>query len=193
MPSLYRPKIVTYTVDGKTHLPGGERVTKDTPCAERSESRAAKWYGRYTDASGRQRREPLSESKEIARRMLAVRAGKAQLNGDGIDADPFAEHRARPLTEHVEDFGRYMAAKGDCTAHVEKTLAQCQAIVAGCGFRHTTDLSAAAVIEYLAALRHGSEATLLPRQKVWGGSRTWAGGRSGVAAGPGQARERRRC
>jgi integrase len=133
--------------------PSGERATKDTPGAVRTESRAAKWYGRYTDATGKQRREPLSESKEIARRMRAVRAGKAQLNADGIDADPFAGHRARPLVEHLADYERFLLAKGDTKAHVAKTGSRIRTILEGCHFEKLDDLAAAAVVEFIASLR----------------------------------------
>src|SRR5262249_3236513 len=132
--SLFRPKVVVYRLPGGAHrTPDGRRVTKDTPGAVRTVERSKKWYGRYTDGAGRPVRVPLSESKDIARRMLAKRAGDAQLAGVGI-ADPFAAHRRRPVAEHLEDFRRYLAAKGNVPEHVAKTLSQCYAVVTGCGF-----------------------------------------------------------
>ena len=52
----------------------------------------------------------------------------SQLASVGI-VDPFADHRGRPLLEHLEDFRRFLAAKGSCDEHVKKTLSQANAIV----------------------------------------------------------------
>ena len=123
MASLYKPKIVTYRLaDGSYRTPDGRRVTSATPGAVRTVEQSKKWDGRYTDGNGKTVRVPLSESKEVARKMLAKVAGDAQMASVGI-VDPFADHRGRPLPEHVEDFGRYLAAKGNTEEHVNKTLA----------------------------------------------------------------------
>jgi hypothetical protein len=153
MASLFRPKIVTYTLDGSHRTPDGDRVTKDTPGAVRSENRSKKWYGRYTDRDGKQHRVPLSEAKDIARRMLAKLAGDAQLTGVGIGNDPFAEHRDRPLLEHLDDFNRYLAARRTTAGHVQKAVALARIIIKGCRFEHTDDLQPSAVVELLAELR----------------------------------------
>jgi integrase len=166
VPSLYRPKIVTYRLpDGSYRTPDGRRVTSTTPGAVRTEEKAKKWYGRYTDGNGKTVRVPLSESKEVARKMLAKVAGDAQMASVGI-VDPFADHRGRPLPEHVEDFGRYLAAKGNTAEHVEKTLARCRAVVAGCRFGQIDDIQPSAVVEFLAGLREAGGAEPGPR-KEW--------------------------
>ena len=166
MASLYKPKIITYRLpDGSYRTADGERVTKGTPGAVKEESVSAKWYGRYTAPNGKQVRVPLSESKETSRRMLAKLTGDAELAGVGI-VDPFAEHPARPLAEHLEDFGRYLFAKGNVPEHVHKTMAQCQAILDGCKFRFIDDLQASTVVEFLAGLRQEDVAQLDPR-KEW--------------------------
>src|SRR5262245_26275325 len=133
MPSLYRQRIVRYRLpDGSYRTPDGGRVTSKTPGAVRVVEVSKKWYGRYT-AGGREHREPLSESKERARRMLNARVGKAELAAVGI-VNPFAGHQARPLAEHLEDFGRCLAARGNTAVHVKQTVAQCRAVLDGCRF-----------------------------------------------------------
>jgi integrase len=160
--SLYKPKIVTYRLpDGSYRTPDGQRVTKNTPGAVRTVEKSKKWYGRYTDGAGRPQRKPLSESKDTARRMLAKLAGDAQLAGVGI-VDPFAEHRRRPLAEHLDDYRRYLAAKGNCAEHVQKTDAQCKAVIEGCKFHNLDDLQAATVVEFLAGLRNADRRPALP-------------------------------
>jgi excisionase family DNA binding protein len=153
MSSLYKPLIVEYRLpDGSYRTPDGKRVTKDTPNAVKSSRRSPKWYGRYTDGAGRPCREPLSESKETSRRMLAKIAGDAQLESVGI-GDRYAKHRARPLLEHLEDFRRYLAAKGNVPKYVANTYRQARAVTEACKFRWMDDIEESAVVEFLATLR----------------------------------------
>jgi integrase len=165
---LYKPTIVTYRLkDGSYRTAAGKRVTLGTPGAVRSVSRSRKWYGRYTDGAGHGHRVPLSESKETARRMLAKLAGDSQLAGVGI-ADPFADHRGRPIAEHLEDFRRYLLAKGDTPGHVHKTCARVGAVLEGCGFRELEDLQASDVVEFLGRLRNQPAApTEIDSRKEW--------------------------
>jgi integrase len=151
MASLYRPKIVEYTLDGKSRTPDGKRVTSETPGAVRTERRGKTWYGRYTDGSGKLQRVPLSESKTTAQRMLNKLVGDAELASVGI-VDPFAEDRHTPLLEHLEDFRRYLKAKGNTPGHVGQTYSRAKAVIEGCRFVRTDDLRASAVVEFVAGL-----------------------------------------
>jgi integrase len=165
MATLFKPKIINYHLpDGSYRTPDGQRVTRSTPGVVREETKSKKWYGRYTDGAGRPSRVPLSESKETARRMLAKISGDSQLAGVGI-ADPFAESRARPLLKHLEDFRRFLAAKGNCREHVEKTVAQIAAVVKGCHFESVDDLQPSAVVEFLGDLRGADRRPILPPGK----------------------------
>jgi hypothetical protein len=60
--------------------------------------------------------------------MLAKIAGDAQLAGVGI-VDPFAEHRSRPLLEHLEDFRRYLAAKGNTGEYCQKIASRARVVL----------------------------------------------------------------
>jgi excisionase family DNA binding protein len=153
MSRLYKPLIVEYRLpDGSYRTPNGQRVTKDTPDAVKSSRRSPKWYGRYTDGAGHPCRVPLSESKETSCRMLAKIAGNAQLESVGI-GDRYAKHRARPLLEHLEDFRRYLAAKGNVPEYVANTYRQARAVTKACKFHRMDDIEESAVVEFLATLR----------------------------------------
>jgi integrase len=149
MASLFRPKIVTYTLNGSHRTPDGKRVTRDTPGAIRSEARSKKWYGRLP---GQARAVPLSESKETARRMLNKLRGDAELDAVGL-ANPFKEHLARPLKEHVADYSRYLAAKGGTWEHASRQTTRCLAVLDGIQAAHFADLDPSDVQEFLADLR----------------------------------------
>ena len=73
---------------------------------------SAKWYGEYVDDNGQTQREPLSTAKTAAGQMLAELVKKAELGKAGL-GDPCAEHRKRPLAEHLADFRTALAAKGN--------------------------------------------------------------------------------
>src|SRR5262249_16280181 len=131
MSTLYRPKIISYSLPGgKSRTPDGQRVTRDTPGAIRTESRSKMWYGRYTDATGKSFQVKLSTSKEIARRMLNRLAGDAELASVGIveREDPFAEHYDRPLAEHLDDFARTLRSKDRTGKHVNLTLSRIRVV-----------------------------------------------------------------
>src|SRR5262249_33240295 len=122
--------------------------------------------GRYTDGAGRRHQVKLSASKEIARRMLAKLAGDAQLAGVGID-NAIAEQQGRPLLEHLEDFRRFMAAKGVTAGYVGKACSHVRAVIEGCSFRTIQDLDAAAVVEFLAELRRSRPLPEVALQQEW--------------------------
>jgi integrase len=149
---LYKPLIVEYRLaDGSYRTPDGKRVTKKTPGVKKTKRRSEKWYGRFTVA-GKEFRLPLSTSKETAGRMLTAEKNKAELASVGY-ADPFEEHKATPLSGHLEDYGRYLAAEGNSRAYCSKTVASIQAILEGCRFKDVGDLQASAVVECLARFR----------------------------------------
>jgi excisionase family DNA binding protein len=153
MATLFKPKIVTYRLpDGSYRTPDGKRVTKRTPNAVRTVTRSKKWYGRYTDGAGKPCREPLAESKEIARKMLAKLAGDAQLASVGV-ADKYEKHRGRPLLEHLEDFRDNLTHKGNVAEYVDSTYRQARAVIDGCGFEVIDDIEESLVVEFLARVR----------------------------------------
>jgi integrase len=67
--------------------------------------------------------------------------------------DRFAEHKARPLAEHLDDYRRFLTAKGDTAEYVAKTHYRAKSVLEGCGFTGLDDIDAAAVAEFVAGLR----------------------------------------
>jgi integrase len=160
MASLFKPTIVTYRLrDGSYRTPDGARVTKDTPGAVKNRSKSDVYYGRYTDGSGRMVQARLSENKDISRRMLNKLAGDAQLVSVGIK-DKFGDHNARPLSEHLADFQRYLEGNGSTAGHVKKTTQRVKAIISACNFQKLDSLAAAPVVECLGKLRSDGRARL---------------------------------
>jgi hypothetical protein len=147
MATLYKPQVVSYvSAEGKYRTPDGRRINKSTPGAVRIESESPTWWGRYTDVNGTEHQVKLSRNKDIARRMLAKLAGDAQLESVGIPGDQYADHRARPLSEHVEDFARVLRAKGSSAKQVGQVTSRVSKVLAGCGFTRVLGGSASHAI-----------------------------------------------
>jgi integrase len=168
MPTLYRPDIVSYRLpNGAYRTPDGKRVTSKTPGAVRHKSKSPTWWGRYTDGAGQEHQVRLSHSKETARRMLNKLAGDGELASVGIK-DRFSEQEARPLLEHLEDFARFLKAKGDTEKHARKVRRRCLAIIEGIEAERIGELEASAVQEYLGNLREqGVERADIPTEHSW--------------------------
>jgi excisionase family DNA binding protein len=158
MASLLKPWIVRYR-DAE-----GRIVPKGTPGAVKVKERAEKWYGQYKDAAGKRCRVPLCTDKQEAKRMLAKLEVDA-LRGQLGMADPYADHRSKPLHHHLEDFRGYLAAKGNVAEYVQKTFSQILTILDGCRFVRIADLQPSAVVEFLAALRQASQSAPLDPTK----------------------------
>jgi integrase len=125
---------------------------------------SCKWYGEYRDKDGIEQCVPLSTDKTAAEQMLAELVRKAE-RGRANLLDPYEEHRKRPLTEHLNDYRRYLKAEGNCAEYVAKTCARIQAILDGCRFVFIPDLSAAKAAEFLHGLRKDPARPELPRGK----------------------------
>ena len=99
---------------------------------------------------------PLCADKEAAKTMLRELHRKAQQEAAG-DVDHFAEHRKRPLADHLNDYTQFLTGKGNTTDYVAKTRSRVEAIVAGCGFRRIFDLNPSRVVDFLARLRQAGK------------------------------------
>ena len=154
MAKVYKKTIVRY-VDA-----AGKQVSKGTPGARKVALKSGKYYG---TVPGSGKRVPLSPNKSVAEQMLAAlihQAGQEKIHGK----DPFADHRDRPLREHLDDYIREMQAKGDDPRHVSIVAARMHALFAGCRFVFLADVTASAVVDYLAARRQQRPQLPLPAQ-----------------------------
>jgi integrase len=136
MASLYRKPI------WKTDPKSGERV--------RANSR--KWWGRYRNEHGVDRRVPLAADKAAAQAMLNALIVKAERRAAGT-LDPFDDYAKRPLKTHIDDFEVYQRSKGNTEQHVSEVTTKIRKIADGCKWTFIRDVSASAVHRHLAELR----------------------------------------
>jgi excisionase family DNA binding protein len=105
------------------------------------------WYGWVNGEAV-----PLCTNKTAAELMLAELVRKAEMGECGI-ADPYEEHRVRPLAEHLADFRAALTAKGNTPDYVALVSGRLQALADGCGWRTLSDLSASQADEWLTRQR----------------------------------------
>jgi len=145
MAGVYRPTIVRYILNGK-------RVDKGTPGARKVRVKSKTFWGRVPDANGKPKPVSLCDDEEAAEEMLSVLKKRAKRISRG-DADPYEDHRLRPLGEHVEDFQAFLESKGNTAAHVALTVQRITAAFDGCGYKKLSDLNAGRVSAWLADRR----------------------------------------
>jgi excisionase family DNA binding protein len=149
----FKKQWTVWKLDGKSVRPG-------TPGAERVKRMSRKWYG---TVGGRQ--VPLSRDKAASQKMLNKLLADVDLASVGL-ADPYAEHRRRPLAEHLKDYAHALEAKGDTDEHVRLTLGRLRSLFEGCGFVYPDDVDPARASEWLHGLRRpGAARRSLPAGK----------------------------
>ncbi len=117
-------------------------------------TRSKKWWGRYKDALGVDRRVPLARDKAAAQAMLNELVLKAERKAAG-QSDPFEGHGKRALMEHVDDFEQHLRHKGNTEQHVGELAEKVRKIVGRCKWNFIRDVSASRVQKFLADLRSG--------------------------------------
>ena len=120
---------------------------------KRIKRRTAKWYGWYKDPqSGKTIRVPLSEDKAVAQQMLAQLIANVERGKAGL-ADPFTEHRRRPIREHVEDYRTDLRNRAVSPAQVQLVCSRILRVIDLAGLETVADVSPAKVQAAIAHLR----------------------------------------
>src|SRR5262245_30581921 len=140
MGNVYKKQTTTWRL-------GGKKVPPNTQGAEKITIESRKWYGTVNS-----KQVPLCCDKQAAQRMLVKLEAESALASVGL-ADPFTDHRTRPLAEHLKDFASHLRAKADTENHIEQTVARVQALFTGCKVVVYGDIDSARVSEWLTAMR----------------------------------------
>ncbi|GIW78766.1 MAG: hypothetical protein KatS3mg105_0573 [Gemmatales bacterium] len=131
-------------------------IVTDPKTGEKIKTKSKKWWGRYRDASGRERRVPLATDKTAAQAMLNELVKKVEREVAGL-VDRFDEHRKRPIADHLTDFERHLKSKDISASQVKLVASRCRRIVEGCKAAFIGDISASRVQAFLAELRESGK------------------------------------
>jgi integrase len=127
---------------------------RDPKSGLRVKSKSKKWWGRFNDETGVERRVPLAVDKAAAQSMLNELVRKTERRAAGL-IDRFDEHRQRPVAEHIRDFRKHLQARQVGESQVKLVVYRAERILESCRVRQVSDLSASRVQKYLAELRAG--------------------------------------
>jgi integrase len=127
-------------------------VTTDPKTGKKVKARSKKWWGRYREENGVEKRVPLATDKTAAKAMLNERVRKAERKAAGLE-DPFEKHRKRPLSEHLQDYTKYLTDKGSSSDHVDLTTQRITDVIDECDFELIDHISASRVQAFLGVLR----------------------------------------
>jgi hypothetical protein len=92
------------------------RIT-DPKTGQKVNAKSKKWWGRYRDAQGVERRVPLATDRTAAQSMLNQIVRRAELEAAGC-RDLFDDHAKTPLAKHIEAFECFLRGKGNTEKHV---------------------------------------------------------------------------
>jgi len=134
MANLYKKPV--HVIDPKI----GQKVKTDSK----------KWWGRYVDADGVERRVPLAVDKKIAQRMLNELVEQAE---QGRNGNSFADAAKLPIELHLEGFEEHLVAKGNTALHVQQTVKRVEIYVSTMKRRTIDKIDPASVEEFIARLR----------------------------------------
>ena len=155
MATLFKHRVTRY-LDAK-----GKQVPKGTPGARKSRQISKSWYGRYLDADGRKRRVKLFRDKAASQTKLNDLEAKAERQAAGMPTH-FDDQGKRPLSEHLDDYRRYLLGKNNTQEYADLAAARIRAVFEGCGFQMLRDLDAGRVHEWLADARRNGTASDCP-------------------------------
>ena len=127
-------------------------IMKDPKTGKKVKTKSKKWWGRYTDSLGCEKRVPLATDKTVAQTMLKELVHKVERQKAGLE-DPAEAQLARPITEHVADFEKYLTARDVTEGHVVESLVHIRKMIAAGSWRNVAGIAAADVSEFIGQLR----------------------------------------
>lgn len=139
-------------------LKNGKKVARREPVLDENGNpvlvQARKWYIEFRDANDTVRRRPGFTDKQATRQLSVELERRAAQRQSGF-VDRHAEHRKRPLIEHLEDWKNFLVSKGNTELHVMTVTTRARKVVLGCGFYKWSDLSATRTQTFIAGLHLG--------------------------------------
>ena len=113
---------------------------------------AAKWAADVRFADGTRKRVRFSPNRDAAALMLAELLKRIENEKAGV-IDRTASHRKRPLSAHLDDWRGSLAASGRGEEYLTLKLSRVRAVVEGCGWTFTPDMTADRLEAFLLDLR----------------------------------------
>lgn len=134
-----------------------QKYTKlDPATGQRVTHESRKWYCLYKRGL-RWLRVPAYTDKAASLQMLARLERDAAREAEGMLPTEVDEHAARPIAEHVADFCRHVADRGNTPDYIQSTTQRLNYVVDGCKAKLIGDLIPSRVDRALAELVAGND------------------------------------
>ena len=134
-------------------------IVRDPKTGEKVKSKSRKWWGRFTDALGREKRIPLCTDKQAALAMLKEEVQKVDRQRAGLE-DPVDDQMQRPIKEHVADFRRHQESKDNTPEYIDELIIKIERFVKECRWRRVVHITASDVESFLGDLRSREELSI---------------------------------
>ena len=128
------------------------KVVIDRETGRKEKRELSRWWGRFRDAQGVERRISLSANRKIAERKLKDLTDKVALEKSGL-ITPAEKEAKRPIREHLDDFKKHHAACENSEQYVKEIVTKVKAFVAFRGWRRATQINESDVEAFLYDLR----------------------------------------
>ena len=129
-------------------------VVRDPVTGAKVKAKSKKWWGRYRNALGIEKRVPLATDRRVSQTMLQELVQKVERQVAGME-DPTEEQMRRPITEHLTDFEKSQKSKNNSPRYVLEITAKLRRIVDSCRWATVMQITASDVQGFLADLREG--------------------------------------
>ncbi len=129
-------------------------IVRDPITGEKVKTKSKKWWGRYRNALGIEKRVPLATDRRVSQTMLQELVQKVERQQAGME-DPTEEQMRRPITEHLTDFEKSQKSKNNSPRYVLEIMAKLRRIVDACCWATVMQITASDVQGFLADLRGG--------------------------------------
>ena len=127
-------------------------ILTDPKSGKRVKTKSKKWWGRFVDSAGLERRVPLAADKMAAQTLLNELVRNVEREKAGL-VEPTDVQRKRPIKEHLADFKKYLQNKGVTPKQVHTASTQVQRMAETLKWKVVGDISASGALDFLGGLR----------------------------------------
>jgi len=127
-------------------------MVRDPETGERVKGKSRKWWGRFRDEHGIERRVPLASDRRVAQAMLVKAVKRVERRVAGLE-DPFEQSLSEPITSHIDAFEKHQRGKGNTAKHVSEVTEKVRRVARACRWTWLRDIAAGDVQNCLADFR----------------------------------------
>ena len=128
------------------------RTVIDPQTGEKVRKESEKWWCRYRDALGIERRKPLAKNKAISQQMLQLILESVEKEKSGI-VTPSQKEAKRPIKEQIDDFEQHHKASENTEQYVYEITQKVRTIAEYCKWNNVLQISESDVEGFLLHLR----------------------------------------